>query len=215
VLVAERFYHCAFHSTMHGQEIVNTFSIFGDDSFADFTPLTAQGLADKIGGTAALVTAYKALFDATAIVEVLTVREMLAPGDTSVPDAGAHDLNVAGTSPAGGVGLPDALCAVLSFHTDAAVRSGHGRMFLPIFASDSISNEEVSNGYRGQVNTLIGELGHFKKGGSAWDAGGHFGLGVYSRTRRARGDAAFAFSITSMTLKAPLTWLESRRLEKA
>ena len=214
--MADRFYRVALLSTIAGQQCVNTFCIFGDDAFLDFTPMTAQGLADKIGGDTALTTAYKALLGADSTYDMVSVSEMLAPGSTAIPDSGAHTVNVVGTI-ATPTTIPDALCAVLHLSTNAAVRSGHGRMFLPPLRSVvNLTDELVSSGYTTLVNSFIAALDDYYKGGSAWTVGGsHWQLGVYSRTRRARGEPYFAFGVTGMVLKKPVTWLRSRRLSFA
>lgn len=211
--MADRFYRVALESTVATQLIVNTFCIFGDDAFADFSPLTAQGLADKLGTDTTLTDAYAGLLNTDSTFDSVVVTEMLAPGDTDIPESGAHSVAKTGTM-ATTSDVPDPLCAVLHLSTDAAVRSGHGRMFLPpLRLSDNINNEVVSNGYAStHAAPFIAALETYFRDGSAWDGGSHWGLGVYSRTRRARGDANFAFSVTALVLKTPVTWLRSRRL---
>lgn len=192
----------------------NTFCIFGDDSSLDWSPMTAQGLADHIGGSL-LPSKWQALLTAGATLDSVTVRELLAPGDLSVPDEGVHTLALTGTRSATDTRLPTPMCALLHIATNAAVRSGHGRMFLPpIIDSGALANGGTIGptvAYQTAITGLITELGHWNKGGSHWLSGSTWGVGVYSRTRRAKGLPQFAFSAVAYSNKNLVHWLESRQ----
>lgn len=199
---------------VNGQQMVNTFTIFGDEAIFDWTPTTAQGLADHIAGSV-LPSKFAALLQSDSSLQQVIVRELLAPSDTSVPDQGVAAPALTGTMGATGLDVPTPCCAVLTIGTNAAIRSGHGRMFLPpLRRSGNVSGDDVSATYVAAVAPLITELGHWNTGGSHW-ANGNWGIGVYSRTRRARAIATFAFHANAYTLRAPITWLESRRVHFA
>ena len=213
--MADKFYRVAIEMHTAQWEGVNTFCIFGDDNYLDWTPLTAQGLADKIGGDGTLITKLKAALTTNVTVDAVLVREMLSPTDPSVPDAGAHTVGGAGTFTATAVGPPTQIVCILSEHTDAAVKSGHGHMAFPAAENYNVYKADgtfdPASAWWTALNAYITELQLYKKGGSKWAAGGHWGLGVYSRTRRARGLPQFAFSVTSITPRLSPRWLNSRQ----
>jgi hypothetical protein len=215
--MADRFFQVAVHYTVGGQHMESTFCIFGDDSDLDFTPMNAQGLADKLGGNADFTTAWKNLLVASDALDDVTVRELVAPGGSDIPSEGSHHVGLSGTRSFGGSALPLEVCAILGIHTDAAIRSGRGYFHLPPARSTTTMNGStadqfnLSDAYWTAANALLAEMGHWNNGGSHWDTGSSWGVGVYSRTRRARGISTFAFHAVSYSLPNSVKWLRSRK----
>ncbi len=204
-------YRCAFQAVLGGAEIINSFHIKKDPD-----ALTTDVSADDVAGFVStwLATAWKAVVPEEATVQTLTVREELAPGDSSVPDEGSRSYGTAGTLATGDTVLPRPMCMWVAAHTNAAVRSGHGGMFLPpALASNYLDAGGViksTNDYWNAAATLIGDLlaGHDYT--IVPSSAGHLSYVIYSRTRRARGDAEYYFDVTSMTRHPEWHWLRSR-----
>jgi len=210
--VAARYYRCSLEYTVDGQAMVNTFSVFGDDT-TEFAPSPdAQVLADFMGGNSSFRGAWQGVVSSAATITQLLVTEMLAPSDTNLPQVGSHAIGINGTLGGADVVLPAPMCVVLRLRSDAHIRSGHGRMFLPpIHHADWVSGQLVTSGYGALVDALAAELGHWNEGGSRWGLPGGWGICIYSRTRRARAQTPFHFPVTSYQRVDAVTWLRSRR----
>jgi hypothetical protein len=216
--MADRFYRVALQSTVHGQQIVNTLHFFGDDAALDFTPLTAQGLADKLGSTTSFTTTYGALIAVSGTFDDIVVTQMLAVGDTAVPEYGLHHVGITGGLSDGVNPVPDPLCGVLTLKTGVPRRGASGRMFLPpLCVQSNMTDELLAAGYKINVQNFVDELGHWNKNGSRWATSGSssWGIGVYSKTRRDRGEPNFAYHVVGYRINNAVTWLRSRRLAKA
>jgi hypothetical protein len=111
--------------------------------------------------------------------------------------------------------IPDPICSVLTKVTDAAVRGATGHLFSPpIRDNQYIANEAIGSIWSDKLTAIVAELNHFNLGGNAWTEG-EWGTGVYSRTRRAKGDAEFAFHIKGYLIRPAVTWLRSRSVVTA
>jgi hypothetical protein len=144
----------------------------------------------------------------------LTVREELAPGDSSIPAESVASINLAGTRAPGDTKLPTGLCQLATIRTNAAVRSGHGRLWMPPAvdgASLAATHTFVAAGtYQLANKAFLDELQlHHDMGLLGVD--GHLDTVIYSRTRRARGDADYFFDMTAYILRAEPHWLRSRQ----
>lgn len=214
--MADRFYQVQWRYTCGGQTMESTYCIFGDDSVLDFTPMSAQGLADKLGGTTALTGAWRSTMVSVDSLDSVSVRELVARPGIDVPTEGSHALGLAGTRSFTGSATPLELGGIVALHTAAALRSGRGYFHLPPCRSTSSLNGStadqfnLTDTYWTGAASLVTELGHWNQGGSAW-AGGSWGMGVYSRTRRARGESLFAFHTVSFTVPNSTKWLRSRK----
>jgi hypothetical protein len=215
--VAERAYEVAFHHEYGGQPFVTTWAAFGDDVSGQ-TPSDAQDIAAHYGGSAALTTAFAAMVPTAGTLLTCVATEIIEPGSGDVPSQGVHSINKPGTHPVDSAFLPDPMCTVISKHTDAAVRSGHGWMFTPPIGTATAINDEVAApSWLALVQAFIDEMNHFNKGGSAWSGSipwidpSTWGNAVYSRTRHQQQLAQYLFHIVGFTARSPITWLRSRR----
>jgi hypothetical protein len=210
--VATKYYRCALEYTLGSQLMVNTFSVMGDSATHFSGADDAQALADFIGGNSSFTGAWQGVTPSAMSIDQLLVTEMLSPTDTALPEVGSHSIGINGTLGGADVQVPDSLCCVLTLRTNAHIRSGHGRMFLPpVHHADWISGQLVTSGYGALVDALIAELGHWNEGGTRWGIPGGWGIAVYSRTRRSRAIEPPAFWVTGYTRHDQLTWLRSRR----
>lgn len=218
--MAFRIYQVRTEYTSKGQPCVGNLHIGGDDSFGDFSPLSAQGLADKVGGDSTLMAAWRALLSTGDTVTGVTARELLAPGDTGVPDVGFHAVTGAGTrSLAAGV-LPLPVCGLVHVKNNGAVKGGQSWMHLPPIRDAGVLDVggAISTGswYQTNAAALITAWVPYLRGGSAWTtftgiAEGHWGLMTYARKRRARSLPKWAFAVTALQLDLKTHYLRSRR----
>lgn len=209
--MADVFYRATFQYTQRNETCFTSLAFFGH---ATPNP-TLNDVADAIMVATGLKDKMRSVLTVLDTLDSLLVRELLAPDDTAVPSEVVRSIAQAGLNSAGDDMLPNAVSGLLHVATNAAVRSGHGRMWLPsprasaAAAADGTFN--MAAGYGLGVTALITELGHYNRGGSRWTTfGADFGAGVYSRTRRLRGETNFAFQATAYSLRPRWHWLRKR-----
>jgi hypothetical protein len=197
----------------NGVRMANSFHVMSREKSPYQGVSTAAQVRDELHGK--LTTKFKAVIPATITVDALVVREELAPSDNSVPDEAAQTIGAVGTLGVSGDLLPVPTCALLTIYTNAAVRSGHGRMFLPACYTASTLNN-VGNFDTGAapfattLPTLITALlAGFEPNvnGVVTNAAS---LGVYSRTRRAASLSEWFFDATNIVVRTAPHWLRSR-----
>lgn len=205
-------YRCSWNSdTDTGVRIVNVFHVVSRPQGIENNAESAAAVRDAL--IAALKTKYKATLQTDCILQSLVVREELAPDDTSVPDEASATIAEAGTQVPSGDRLPWGCCLLATLYTNAAVRSGHGRQFLSpgISASALTASKTWDTASTAWTNagTYLAELiaGH----STGTEPTGHdLSCVIYSRTRRARGDAQYYFDVVSYTRRQQPHWLRSR-----
>jgi len=203
-------WRCSYESVCQSVLIVNTFHVV-DRPDALESDRTADQVRDLLHS--ALTTKYRALVQAGVTVSSLLVREELPPGDTGIPAESSQTIGLVGTLAGSDQNLPLSLCVLASVKTNAAVRSGHGRLFLPCPQSaGSLTTNglwNTANAFWTNAGTFMTELNNnhgYADGGLT----GHLATVVYSRTRRGRGDPNYYFDMTGYTLRTKPHWLRSR-----
>jgi hypothetical protein len=121
-------------------------------------------------------------------------------------------VNVSGLNSAGSAELGPSLCALVSLKTDAAIRSGHGWMFLPppfnINVLDTNFSWDDTNDFWIRWQALADLIpDSFDQSGV--DARTYTPI-VYSRTRHRRGQDPYYFTIQDAILKTRPAFLRSR-----
>lgn len=206
-------FRCAYNSDQAtGVRYVNTFHVVARPGF-DGSEASSAAVRDALH--TALTTKYRAVLPTDVTVQSLVVREELAPTDSGVPDEASQTIGLAGTLALSGDRLPIPLCALATFYTNAAVRSGHGRMFLPNpgQAANLQSTSLWDTGTAWFGTALPAFLNELKANHSAAIAGhsdATCSQVIYSRTRRGRGDAAYYFDVVSYVVRQQAHWLRSR-----
>jgi hypothetical protein len=204
-------WRCSYESTRAGVTVVNTFhEVARPDSGSDDP--SADTVRDVLH--AALTTKYRAVLPTDAIVQSLTVREELAPSDTGIPRESVQTIGLAGTRTISDTNLPMSMSLLATIRTNAAVRSGHGRLFLPLPTQQSTLTAagiwRAADGYWIASGAFMTELNLNHNWTVLGLPVGHLSTVVYSRTRRARGDAAYYFDMTAYVLRTAPHWLRSR-----
>lgn len=203
-------WRCSYESTIAGTSIVNTFH-----QVARGAPITGEIGADEVRDTltAALNTKYRACLTPEYTLLSLTVREELAPGDTSIPQESVATIGLVGSLAESTPSLPYSLSPLVTIRTNAAVRSGHGRLFMPSplsagalttgglwFTTHAFWIAHTAFFTELNLNHNMGTLG----------SDGHLATIVYSRTRRAAGDPDYYFDMTGFIQRTKPHWLRSR-----
>jgi hypothetical protein len=206
-------YRCAYVSeTAAGVQIVNTWHVAAYDQIFTTSGESAAAVRDALN--TALTTKYRALLATDTNLLALVVREELAPTDTNVPDEASATIGLAGTQAIGTDRPPPALCLLSTFYTNAAIRSGHGRMFLPgscnAGALDANGNwQATGTWWTTTVPAFLTELKASHSTGSG-NAGHDLRQVVYSRTRRGDGRPGYYFDVQSYNMRQKAHWLRSR-----
>lgn len=168
----------------------------------------------------ALNTKYSALFRQVISnawrQESLIVTEVLSPGSLDIPEQASLTIGTLGGISLSGDQLPVASTTLITLRTNAAIRSGHGRIFIPNpgLASylDSAGKYDALSAYwvtnLPQLLTALDDDFAVENGIYA-DGTGH--LVVYSRTRHAKpGPPDYYFDVASAQGHLELHWLRSR-----
>lgn len=200
-----------YESSSAGVLFVNTHHVVSRPVGLSTGAPSADQVRDALN--TALTTKYRALLPSTFSVDVLDVREEVDPASGDIPEQSSMAIGLAGTRAVGTYETPLGLSQVVSFRTNAAVRSGHGRMWIPVVDKDvlSTSGQLITTGALATATTaFFDELKSthtITDGGNSWDCK----QVVYSRTRRARGDEFFYFDVTAYIRRLTPHWLRSRQ----
>jgi hypothetical protein len=173
----------------------------------------AQHVADALA--AAQTVKYLAVVSNKFTLNNVVVTEVITPGSGAVPDQGSHAIGTRGSITVSGDLLPIQVATLVSLYTNAAVRSGHGRQFLPNpgFASylDSTGIYDTTANY---WTTLLPPLL------TQWLAGFSVSYGtgidqkcsmvIYSHKRHVALNPNYYFDVITATPRAQLHWLRSR-----
>lgn len=209
--MAFRVYRAAFnYRSEFGVRCANILHFGGDDSSLDWSPTTAQGLADHVG-SGGLVTMWRDMLDSSQVFDDVTVTEMLPHGSTALPGSGIHLVNAAGTAAWTG-DLPAQMCGLIAIKTGIPKRYARGWWFMPPIQSEAHTAAGkilTTSDYWVSLQNVVTELGHWNKNGSAFPAGS-WGVGVYSRTRHNQGVSPFFFHAVGYKTVNDVHWLRSR-----
>jgi hypothetical protein len=204
-------WRCNYDSIRGGVGIVNTFHVVARPDSGSDDP-SADTVRDVLD--AALTTKYRALLTADATVLDLTVREELAPGSSDIPRESVKTIGAAGTRTVTDTNLPNSITQLVTIRTNAAVRSGHGRLFLPPPVNSNALTAtgiwRATDAYWINATTFMTELNLNHNWTVLGLPVGHLSTIVYSRTRRARGDSAYYFDMTGYVQRTAPHWLRSR-----
>lgn len=145
--------------------------------------------------------------------EITGVTEEALP--SAIPFTGAYPVNLSGTRSHTDDRLPLGLSALVAIRTHAAVRGGSGRFWAPppigSIALGGGHTWDHTQAYWLNVKAFCDALMRTISAGDWFSLGGtRLDLVVYSRTRRLRGDAVYAFDASSYAIRDEPHWLRSR-----
>lgn len=206
-----RAWRCSYESTRLGVTLVNTFHVVGRPTLPADDP-SASTIRDVLH--TALTTKYRAVASTDTTVNTLTVREELDPASTGIPEEAVQTIGLAGTRTVADTNLPPSMTLLATIRTNAAVRSGHGRVFLlPPVEQAALTGSALwrtTNAYWINSVTFMAELIQDHTFTVLGVPAGSIDPVVYSRTRRERGDANYYFDVTAYVLRPNPHWLRSR-----
>jgi hypothetical protein len=206
-----KWWRVAIESQLDGQEIVHTLGV-KDDPAGVNPPLSATDLCAEVD--AWLTTHVRDMLPTGALVQTIKATEFIARS-AGIPESGEKGIGLAGSGDFGGEELPRELVAWVKLGTNAAVRSGHGGYFSgPVWKRANLNDDgKTLKGGTGFMNALASMntailAGHDKT--VLLIAEHHLSSVILSRTRLERGDANWAFDVTTATIRSAPTWLRSR-----
>lgn len=197
----------------NGVQAVNVFH-FVDRPDA-LSTITGSAGAVRDALHAGLTTKYRACIADKWTVNTLVVSEVLSPTSTDVPDQSSVTIGLAGTVLTSGDQLPIPVCPLVTFYSNAAIRSGHGRVFMPnpgnasALASNGnwdLAGTPFTTPYTNFTTQLRAAMNPDVPDGPD----SVLSQVVYSRTRHGAGLAQYYFDVQSSTLRALPHWLRSR-----
>jgi hypothetical protein len=202
-------YRAEYHYTLKGQQMVTGFDYQTDLAFLGSEPSPAEvvsELDDK------LTDRFRHCLSTLGVIDELTIRERVLGAD--VPKTAAIQLDLVGSAVLGAQELPLELCGVIARKTSAAIRSGHGWMFMPPILDAAQINSEgqlvLGGEYQANLALFAALLDDDINTGVFTIDKLH--PVVYSETRRKRGDEPFTFQVTSAVVRRKIHFLRSREL---
>lgn len=203
-------YRCSLHATRGTLQIVNTFHLAIDSAPIGPGNPTADALAEKVWGHFQFV--YAAVLDTASNFDSVSTREEVHP--PAIPSAGFHAGVMAGGRTTPDTDLPTPMCGLIQIKSNAAVRGGTGRNFMPpAISSTELNNSaqwKTSGNYWPQISQYALTLKAGISSGSWWTGGWTGKLIVFSPTRFKRGDANYYFDVTDCYADPRPRWLRSR-----
>lgn len=205
-------WRCSYTTTSYtGVSIVNTFHVVARPDTGVVTDASADAVRD--GLHTALTTKYRAVVASIDTVQSLVVRQEVNPTSGDIPAESVQTIGLAGTRSASDQFLAAGLCCLATLDSNAAVRGGKGRMFMPpAYVSSAAASNGTwlsTNAYMTTIKTFLDELissHHIGAAGLGWTLAPI----VYSRTRRARGDSNYYFDIVAYRQRTIQHFLRSR-----
>ena len=142
------------------------------------------------------------------------VTEELSTGG-DIPKVAVVAVNQPGTRVTSDDRLPWGMSALVALRSNAAVRGGVGRFWAPPPITSSSLGAGHSWDHTGPywlaVKAFSDALMDTIRTGVTFVGAGHdYGLCIYSKTRRNRGDANYYFDVVGYTIRDEPHWLRSR-----
>jgi hypothetical protein len=171
--------------------------------------------ADSVRDTldAALTSKFRDVLTTLDGLTGLSIVEEVVPHSGDIPEASFKTLTGAGTRVASSQHLSPGLCILAKVRSNAAVRGGLGRAWMP----PALDEGQAAGG-----GTWLTTGSYWTKSIAYMDArtADHDGPGVvdffrlsaiiYSRTRRARGESNYYFDVTGYSMHPEQRFLRSR-----
>lgn len=163
----------------------------------------------------ALSPPYRACIANAWTLKSIVVSEVLPPGSTDVPEQASNSYSLRGSITATGDQLPVPVTPLVTWYSNAAIRSGHGRSFLPSpgnasYLAASGNWDTAAAWYTTTVPAFITAA----RSNITVDVSGGLdataSLVVYSRTRHERALDEYYFDVVSGVLRPAPHWLRSR-----
>lgn len=205
-------YRIALEATgWRGVKIVNTFHVKADDTVIANPDPSADATRDM--ALAAYRDKWKAVLTTLDTFDGISVVEEVANPGHDIPSASFGSVGLAGTRSAADQFLSSGLCILAKISTNAAIRSGHGRMWLPPAITSSAAagtgTWATGNAYWTTVGTFLDAVVAVQTPGGLFGTQ-RFTPVVYSRARRARGESNYYFGVTGYSRHSDQRFLRSR-----
>lgn len=181
-----------------GTLYINTIGVKMDPLVGDGLSATdlAAAVYDWIGAT------YRACLPARLTFDSITVDSFPVPGTQGVKAVGLAGTFTENTA------LPRELCAIASWKTDVATRSGRGHIALPLpFSTDAFAGGSVAG--TTWATATVQAFFNALDAGHDWESGG-VTEGHISHVVLSRKNAAY-YDVKSRILRSSIRWVERRQ----
>lgn len=191
----------------------NTISVVARPPTGRDVEATASEVATAL--TSAWFTVYRNAVPNTWHSDGNVCREILPPGSTDVPEEAAVASSLAGLITTSGDQLPTPICTLLTLYTNAAVRSGHGRIFLPnpgnasLLAATGVWDSTTSYWTTALVNLAAAIVAGTTYPVTAYPDG-NISAVIYSKARHEANLDQYYFDVNGYNRRAAPHWLRSR-----
>ena len=155
---------------------------------------------------------WTSIMDGESQVLLARVREEIQEGSGDVPELAVEDINISGTlAGAGSAQLPVALCAWIRFETGVALRSARGGTHSPFLGATGImgsSGTWTTGTWWTNIGLLSDSIADHLE--NTFQTTGDIRPGIYSRTRRNRGQSPYFFPLNEARVSLQPRWLRRR-----
>ncbi len=174
---------------------------------------SAHQVADQL--VTDLAAKYRLLYSNKWTQNDFTVTEVVTPGSGSIPDHWVHGIGTLGSISPSGDSLPIPTAVLVTLYTNAAVRSGHGRSFLPNpeLAANLDANGKFDTAtawWTGALASWCAQMPTDSRVNDGLLVDQDLSLVIYSHTRHAAGQPSYYFDVVQATPKVNPHWLRSR-----
>jgi hypothetical protein len=200
-----------FRSTRQGVQLVNTLHYAESKGTGGGDNASADEVRDNVA--AGLKDLYRAMLPTDATLDEIIVRSEVRDPAQDVPEQSQLTVGQAGTRTIVTNQLPKSICVLATIRTNAPVRGGIGRVFLP--APVEASWLDAGSWSSGITTNSGSPWKQFMDAAIATQSWGTINqhdlpLVVYSRTRHRRGDANYWFAASGYVIRSQPHWLRSR-----
>lgn len=200
-------YRVEYRYTLKGQQMISGMDYQTDLAFLGSEP-DPDEVVDAVDGH--LTDRFRHCLSTLGVIDEIHIRERVLGAD--VPKTASKQLDLVGACVLGAQELPLELCGVIARKTNAAIRSGHGWIFMPPLLDNAQSNSEgqlvLGGEYQANLALFAALLDDDINTGVFTIDKLH--PVVYSETRRKRGDSPFTFQVTSAPVRRKIHFLRSR-----
>jgi hypothetical protein len=216
-----RLFRCTLRGQVRSTVFANVFHVAADTPFDTLlwtwtSAPSPEDIADELDSK--LTTTYRSLIPSAGKFIDITVEDEIDPAHPeNLRDGFVKTKDLVGTGTFGTTTLPTSACMVWTLQSGHIGRSTRGRWFAPPYL-DALS---VTNGVLDNPSTRRTSHENFLKalvpafsGGDLWPTvwveTWEASVGIFSKTRKARGQTPYFFPITAYKTDGKLHWLRSR-----
>lgn len=203
-------YRFQYEWTLKGQQMVTGLDYQTDNFFATSEPAASEVL-DAIDDH--LQNRFLHCLSTLGVLDTCSVRQRVV--DASVPKTSQRVISATGLAALGPQEVPLELCGVIARKSDAAIRSGHGWMFMPPILDAAGFNSEgqlaLGHEYEANLSLFAALLDDDLNTGFFVDHALH--PVIYSAKRHRTSVSPYTFQVTQAVVRRKAHFLRSREAQ--